>query len=153
LNNDAPEDDLVDCEDPDCGPCSVCGGSGVGCEKTCKYVVQLTDQARLQVQGQNISVQCLQQFSFTDPNCQENTGESCNNDEDEDGNGIWDCDAEFEADKPHGADPNCCPMEVDGDNRCVVKSHDNCGGSSDDDPSDACRAHAALLGCSAPWDV
>jgi hypothetical protein len=153
LNNDPQDDKLIDCDDPGCDPCKACGGSGVGCEKTCKYVVQLTDEARLKVQGQQISVQCLQQFSFSDPNCQENTQESCNNGEDEDGNGIWDCDADFEADKPHAADFNCCPMEVDADNRCIVKDHGSCDGSSDDDPSDACRAHAALLACSAPWDV
>jgi hypothetical protein len=149
LDNDGDGD--LNCEDEDCQPCTVCGGTGVGCAKTCKYVVQLTDKAKLEVQGQNISVQCLQQFSFSDPNCQENTSESCNNGEDEDGNGIWDCDNDFEADKPHSADFNCCPMEVDEDNRCQVKDHGNCDGSSDDDPSDACRSHASLLQCIPPW--
>jgi hypothetical protein len=150
LDNDG--DGLMNCDDPDCKVCTICDGSGVGCAKTCKYVVQLTESAKLAVQGQGISVQCLQQFSFSDPNCQENTNESCNNNEDEDGNGIWDCEDDFEADKPHQADFNCCPMEVDEDNNCVVKSHDNCNGSSDDDPSDACRAHASLLQCIPPWD-
>ena len=150
LDNDGDGD--VNCDDEDCQACTTCGGTGVGCAKTCKYVVQLTDEAKLEVQGQNLSVQCLQQFSFSDPNCQENTHESCNNGEDEDGNGIWDCQNDFEADKPHSADFNCCPMEVNDNDECVVKDHGNCDGSKDNNPSDACRSHAMLLQCIPPWD-
>ena len=42
LDNDG--DGLFNCDDPDCLVCTVCGGTGVGCAKTCKYVVQLTDE-------------------------------------------------------------------------------------------------------------
>jgi len=149
LDNDA--DGLLNCADPECEPCQVCGGNGVGCEQTCKYVLQLTETAEALVMGQNLSVQCLTQFSFEDPNCQENSEEACTNGRDDDGNGIWDCDDDYEADEPHSADFNCCPMEVGDENECVVESHDNCHGSTDADPSDACRAHAALLGCVPPW--
>jgi hypothetical protein len=151
-NLDNDDDGLLNCEDPECKACTVCGGSGVECKKTCKYVLQLTDAAEVEVKGQNLSVQCLTQFSFSDPNCQENTHESCNNDDDEDGNGIWDCDDDFDADEPHSADFNCCPMRVGDNNECVVASHDNCDGSSDAQPADACRAHANLLGCIPPWE-
>jgi hypothetical protein len=149
LDNDG--DGLLNCDDPECESCPTCGGNGVDCEKTCKYVLQLTDAAENTVHGQNLSVQCLTQFSFEDPNCQERTSEACNNGDDDDGNGIWDCDDDFDAERPHSADHNCCPMEVGDKNECVVKTHDACEGSTDSEPSDACRAHANLLGCIPPW--
>jgi hypothetical protein len=124
----------------------------VGCAQTCKYVLQLTDAAETLVKGQSLSVQCMTQFSFEDPNCQENTLAACTDDEDNDGNGIWDCDDDYQADEPHSADHNCCPMEVDDENRCVVKTHKNCAGSSDSEPADACRVHASLLQCIPPWE-
>jgi len=151
LDNDGDGD--VNCDDEDCLACTVCGGTGVGCAKTCKYVVQLTEDAKLVVQGQNLSVQCLQQFSFSDPNCQENTNESCNDDKDNDGNGIWDCENDFEADKPHSADFNCCPMHVNDDDECVIEDEalDNCD-MTKAEPSDACLSHASLLQCIPTWD-
>jgi len=151
LDNDG--DTHADCDDSECQDCQVCGGTGVNCAKTCKYVVQLTDQAKQVVQGQSISVQCMQQFSFEDPNCQENTYQACNNDNDDDGNGIWDCTADYssESERPHGADPNCCPMYKNTDGDCVVEDHGLCDGSSNSSPSDACRAAASILSCSPPW--
>ncbi|HUT79143.1 MAG TPA: hypothetical protein VM285_15705, partial [Polyangia bacterium] len=152
--NEACEDGIdndgengIDCEDPSCDPCQVCGGSGMGCAKTCKYKVELTEVAKAEVFGLNIMVQCLQQFSFEDPNCQENTESACSDDKDNDGNGIWDCDNVVSGDAPHYADFNCCPMTVDDAKRCVVESHDYCAGSSDSNPSDACKQHASLLQC------
>jgi len=151
LDNDG--NGLTDCDDPACHPCPSCGGNGIGCEKNCLYKVELTEVAKNEVRGLNLMVQCMQQFSFTDPNCQENSYAACNDGEDNDGNGIWDCDNEFGGDRPHYADFNCCPMTVDSDNRCKVVTHDYCDGSSDSNPSDACREHVNLLGCIPPWDA
>ncbi|MFO8071282.1 MAG: hypothetical protein R6V85_05335 [Polyangia bacterium] len=148
LDNDG--DGLYDCEDDDCSGCPVCGGSGMGCEQTCKYVVQLTEEARNKVQNQSLSVQCIQQFSFEDPNCRENTSQACNDGLDNDGNGIWDCSDELgdDAERPHMADPNCCPMHVGDDNRCVIEDEalDLCE-MTKANPSDACVAHAQKLEC------
>jgi hypothetical protein len=150
LDND--NNGSADCDDPGCEPCAVCGGNGMGCAKTCKYKVELTDTAKELVRGLNISVQCLQQFSFTDPNCQENTERSCNDEKDNDGNGIWDCDNVTSGDNPHYADFNCCPMkEVNKGEPCEVLTHDYCPGSSNTEPSGACRQHASLLQCTPPW--
>jgi hypothetical protein len=153
LDNDG--DGLTDCDDQDdCGPCQVCGGNGMGCANTCKYKVELTESAKGEVRGLGISVQCLQQFSFEDPNCQENSEQACNDDKDNDGNGIWDCENVTSGDRPRYADFNCCPMTVDNDNNCVdiegLDMHAYCGGSNAS-PSDACVQHASLLGCSPPW--
>jgi hypothetical protein len=152
IDNDA--DGYLNCDDPDCTPCTVCGGSGFGCEKTCKYDVRLSDQAKQLVWGQRLGIVCQQQFSSTDSNCQESTNAVCNDGEDNDGNGIWDCSAVHQGDNRHGADFNCCPMHVDQDNQCVVEpeAFDICQ-MTPFEPSDACRAHAQLLQCIPPWYV
>jgi hypothetical protein len=122
----------------------------MGCEQTCKYMVQLTEEARERVQNRSLSVQCIQQFSFEDPNCRENTAQACNDGLDNDGNGIWDCSDELgdDAERPHMADPNCCPMHVGDNNQCVIEDAalDLCE-MTKADPSDACVAHAQKLEC------
>jgi len=150
LDND--NNGAADCDDSACADCPVCGGTGVDCDNTCKYVVRLTEAAKQAVIGQRLSVQCLQQFAFEDPNCQENTPEACTDDADNDGNGIWDCEADYAGDRPHASDPHCCPMAVDGQQRCVIDdaAFDNCPDSTPADLPDACRAAADLLGCQLP---
>ncbi|MBW2537321.1 MAG: hypothetical protein JRI55_37895 [Deltaproteobacteria bacterium] len=158
--NDACEDGMdndgdgdADCDDTDdsgCANCQACGGTGVGCAQSCKFAVQLTPAAEAAIQGQQIAVQCLQQFSFEDENCQENTEASCNDDKDNDGNGVWDCNAETEGDAPHGADANCCPMSVGANRRCVVNEatwETNCTDNGPNNLPDACVAAAQLLQC------
>ncbi len=149
-DNDGDGD--VDCDDDDCGTCQCCGGSDA-CTGLCKYMVQLTASAEEAAKQLSISVQCLQQFSFEDENCQEDSVKACEDDLDNDGNGIWDCESvtiDEDPDNPHSADPNCCPMIREGeDTTCKEIKTDFCDG---DDPTkiDACVAHASLLGCNLP---
>ncbi len=145
LDNDG--DGAADCDDPGCAVCPVCGGNGVGCEDTCKYVVGLTDRAKLAVLGRNLAIECPIRVPSDDPNCLENSFAACNDGLDNDGDGIRDCDNEFDEEDRHYADFNCCPMHVGDGNECVVDDHDLCPGSSDANWSDACRNHAALLQC------
>ena len=144
-DNDGDGD--VDCADDDCSTCQLCGGADA-CTGLCKYMVQLTTSAEEAAKQLSISVQCLQQFSFEDENCQEDSEKACNDDLDNDGNGIWDCEAvsvSEDSDNPHSADPNCCPMVVDGTS-CKEVNTDYCGGGDAED-IDACVANASLLGC------
>ena len=148
---DNDNDTLVDCDDPDCQVCQCCPGGTDACTGLCKYMVQLTPQAEEASKQLSISVQCLQQFSFEDENCQEDSEKACTDDLDNDGNGIWDCEAvtvDEDEDNPHSADPNCCPMIVDG-TVCKEINTDYCGGG-DAKKIDACVAHASLLGCNIP---
>ena len=111
-------------------------------------MVQLTAPAEEESMHRSISVQCLQQFSFEDENCQEDSQKACEDGLDNDGNGIWDCDAvsvDDDKDNPHMADPNCCPMIKEGAS-CKKVNTDYCGGG-DANNIDACKAHASLLGC------
>ncbi len=145
--SDNDNDGLVDCDDPDCQACQLCGGTEA-CTGLCKYMVQLTAPAEEESMHRSISVQCLQQFSFEDENCQEDSQKACEDGLDNDGNGIWDCDAvsvDDDEDNPHMADPNCCPMIKEGTS-CKKVNTDYCGGG-DAGNIDACLAHASLLGC------
>jgi hypothetical protein len=146
LDNDG--NGTTDCEDAACQACRTCGGDGVGCENTCRYVMQLTKPARDAVAGQLLSVQCLQQFEFTDDNCREDTAMACNDERDNDGNGVYDCDVGG-VELPHDPDPTCCPLTMDANKSCVLDDavFDNCPGSTPADPPDACAAAAAALGC------
>jgi hypothetical protein len=138
-----------------------------GAEAGCRYTVQLTEAAKRAVLGRQVAVQCLQQLSFEDRNCQEDTRAACADDADDDGNGVWDCAAE-DADAPtlapgekgHLADPSCCPMAVAADGRCdlappgVAATWDEiCPAGVTpyvDGYPDACREAAARLGCDLP---
>jgi len=126
LDNDG--DGAIDCEDTQCADCKPCpDATGNNCSKTCKYVVMLTETAKAAVAGRQVAVQCLQQFSFEDRNCQEDTLASCTDSLDNDGNGIWDCanEADGETDdsdeKGHQADPNCCPMTGESGQTCDLE--------------------------------
>jgi phenylpyruvate tautomerase PptA (4-oxalocrotonate tautomerase family) len=118
-----------------------------GYDGTCKYVVGLTDRAKLAVLGRNLALECPIRVPSNDPDCLENSFAACDDGLDNDGDGIWDCDNELEGEERHYADPDCCPMHVGDDNECVVDDHGLCAGSSDASWSDACRNHAALLQC------
>jgi hypothetical protein len=118
----------------------------------CRYVVQLTEETEALVRGSAISIQCMQQFSFEDDNCREDSDEICNDGVDNDGNGVYDCSAETAGDGAHSAEPACCPMTVKAGNDCVIEdaAFEICPGTSPAEPSDSCRAAADLLGCDLP---
>jgi hypothetical protein len=147
VDNDGDGD--ADCDDADCQLCQICGGTDA-CTGKCKYMVSLTEDAEAAVKQLSISVQCIQQFSFEDPNCQEDTEEACSDEKDNDGNGVWDCSDDFEADPPHSADAKCCPMakKENGDCELEDRAYDICEISSV--YPDACGAAAALLECNLP---
>ncbi len=149
---DNDRDTKTDCEDDGCADCTACGGTGIDCERSCKYGVELTEEAKAAVQGKKLSVQCLQQFSFENENCQENTWESCTDGEDNDGNGIWDCDEVLEGAEAHFADPHCCPMTKAEDGVCKIapRAFISCPTMTKDHPSAACYAHAEILACDLP---
>ncbi|MDD5306501.1 MAG: hypothetical protein PHU25_04190 [Deltaproteobacteria bacterium] len=154
---DNDDDGLVDCDDPECLDCKqACGkvnpqATGKDCLASCKFNVRVTDAAKKMVRGKNLSVQCLQQFSFTDPNCQENTVESCTDGKDNDGNGVWDCSNITDKKKgtPHMADANCCPMTGAKGKPCKIDpaTFENCPGSSKNKLPDACDQAQLLVGC------
>lgn len=149
-------DGNVDCSDSECVTCTVCGGTGVGCEESCKYGVELTTASKNIARGKLVSVQCIQEFSFEDENCQENTPKSCTDGEDNDGNGRFDCidtisnpkHPSVEKDGYHFADPNCCPMDVE-DGKCKVReaAQKNCKVDTPAASIDACVAAAIVNGC------
>ncbi len=146
---DNDNDGLVDCDDPDCQICQICGGTDA-CTGLCKYVPEVTPEVEEETWGKPLVVRCIKKFSSQDPNCQENSFEACNDGLDNDMNGIWDCDRvsiDEDKDNPHSADPNCCPMRKEGTS-CVDIDTSFCGGMSD-----ACVAHASLLGCNLPDDL
>jgi hypothetical protein len=156
---DNDKDGLVDCKDPECQDCKIAcskdfpNATGKDCALSCKFNVRVTDAGKKAVKGKSLSVQCLQQFSFTDPNCQENTKDSCQDDKDNDGNGVWDCTdvTKKTAKTPvlHMADANCCPMKKGAKNKCVVDAATfvNCPGFSKSKLPDSCDAAQQLLGC------
>jgi hypothetical protein len=165
IDNDGDGD--IDCDDADCADCLPCPGAlGNNCAQTCKYKVELTETAKSAVAGMNVSVQCLQQFSFEDRNCQEDTRAACTDSLDNDGNGIWDCaneaaDSTDAADeKGHQADPSCCPMVMGNEGRCDLEPTgvseyygDICPSSEvsyTGDYPDACWLAAQRLGCTLP---
>ncbi|MDJ0764622.1 MAG: hypothetical protein QNJ97_16710 [Myxococcota bacterium] len=153
-DNDA--DGMIDCSDTDddangqgCGDCEICGGTGIDCKSTCPYALQLTGPAQKIVRGQMLEVHCLQQVFSQDENCQENTEASCNDGEDNDGNGVYDCIQE----EDHFADLHCCPLDIDKEkNECKPTDayEENCPGEPVIDSAGketACMAHARALGC------
>ncbi|MCK9459230.1 MAG: hypothetical protein M0R80_06290 [Proteobacteria bacterium] len=164
LDNDS--DGQADCDDDECADCMPCpDATGNDCSQTCKYKVELTEAAKSAVGGRVVAVQCLQQFSFEDRNCQEDSRAACTDSIDNDGNGIWDCSFEAEGstdqsgEKGHNADPNCCPMVKDGD-VCDLEPEgvtqffeDICPESEVDYNNgypDACWEAASRLGCTLP---
>lgn len=169
--NDNDNDGLIDDEDPDCADC-VADPNGSDCDSSsCSYGVEFTDAGKNVTSGSKITVQCLQQFTFADENCQEDSPSSCydvNDNLDEDGNGVWNCTDGL--DGSHSPDPNCCPLTVNDDNTCTAvlsELQDNCqtdvnahysstnNGTADGFTIDstnwmnvpACAAHVESLGC------
>ncbi len=148
-NVDNDGDGAVDCDDSVCADCEICGGDGAGeCTTKCTYAVELTNTAKDLTRGISITIQCLQQFNFEDENCQENTEMACNNGEDDDGNGVRDC----EAGDGYAADPHCCPLVVEGDDCWPEDDYsDICDGvdvmDGNADVDTVCEAHARLLKC------
>ena len=116
---DNDQDGLADCLDEECKDCVHCGGAGTTCtQEKCRYGVELTAEGKDVTTGYFIDVQCLQQFSFEDENCQEDSHTACNNQKDDDGNGVMDCKGSDNT----LADPNCCPMgPPDAENKCQPK--------------------------------
>jgi hypothetical protein len=156
--------DGIDCEDPKCWDCTVCQGkcencegTGVDCEDGCRYGVEITDRAKRLATGHFLSVQCLQRFRFEDQNCQEDTRTACNDNKDNDGNGVWDCADTLDEPNdpnPHLPDPNCCPM-VNRGGTCELVNNGahpavylNCNATDANWRNvDACIARAKELGC------
>ena len=162
IDNDG--DNLVDCEDPECRGCEVCDGTGAGCEEGCQYGIEVTEGAKTIVTRQSLSVQCLQRFNFEDQNCQEDTRDACNDDLDNDGNGIWNCNNTLNRDDvedPHLPDPNCCrtltkegslcnPTEAQIEAIRQICPEDDDGGEWSWRQVGACVARARELGCNFP---
>ncbi len=147
---DEDGDGDVDCDDQECWRCKACEGiDGINpslapdCLPSCKFKVELTAEAKRVAKNHSISVQCLQQVTFTDTNCQENTEDACNDGKDNDGSGVADCMSSEE----YLADRNCCPMIVDEETQnCLINSavNDIC---SEGAASDACALAAKALKC------
>lgn len=156
-------DNLMDCDDPSCRTCDQCGGNDPRCLEGCAYRVVFTEAAQREGSLGTMSIQCMQQFTFADENCQEDSPKTCGDGKDNDGNGVFDCDntlssGETEAHQP---DPNCCPMTVE-DGKCnpdMARLFANCrksaalnGAAADDryaaSQVDACKDQAERIGCS-----
>ncbi len=144
-NLDNDNDGQTDCDDEKCSDCTVCpDGSGQQCESSCEYGVELTVSAKDLARGRMVLVRCLQEFSFEDTNCQENTRKTCTDNEDNDANGIWDCN-DISGKNAHRADPNCCPL--DKNCRPTNATFANCPKSSRANPPSACEYAARAEGC------
>ncbi|MBN2716558.1 MAG: hypothetical protein JXX14_11945 [Deltaproteobacteria bacterium] len=173
LDND--RDGKVDEKDEDCASC-ISGNGGV-CKADCPYKVSISDMALAEAQdAYSANVVCLQQYRFEDPNCKEGTFIVCNDGIDNDGNGPFDCHSYSRADADSGAipddhfpdagarnaDPDCCPMQRDGetgaceflDARGIPVSPEDASWVSicnaaevtpDQMPDACCEASAALL--------
>jgi hypothetical protein len=113
------------------------------------YSVEMNDNAKDLSLGHSVTFQCIQRFNLEDENCQENSKSACNNDEDDDGNGVWDC----QAGPNHFADPNCCPLILHENNTCSPASNYNtiCPNTpvtnNDPDLETVCQAHARISKC------
>ena len=118
----------------------------------CRYEVQLTEPTKELIRGSAVSIQCMQQFSFEDDNCREDSVEICSDGVDNDGNGVFDCFTKKDGDDAHFAEPACCPMTMGEGKVCIIdeEAYGICVGSSPSQPSDSCRAAADLLGCTIP---
>ncbi len=165
IDNDG--DGNSDCEQESCKACKKCRAECPDCElpdtpcrDSCKWGVELTPKAKPLVQGGLVKVECLQEFSFEDSNCQENSLDSCIDHEDNDGNGVFDCyacnkdgnDSPYcKDDIAHRPDKNCCPMEIDPETRkCLINRKEVlsiCPNPTDGNLPDACYEHKRLLGC------
>lgn len=155
-------DDLIDCDDASCRTCDQCGGSDPRCLEGCPYRVVFTEAAKSAGSMGALRIQCLQQFTFEDENCQEDSPKTCGDGIDNDGNGVFDCDNTLSSGEPdpHQPDPNCCPMHEE-NGKCIpdmARLFANCGagaalnGASPDDPYaasrvDACKDQAERIGC------
>ena len=71
--NDACDDGIdndsevgIDCEDPKCGDCEVC--EGTGCEPGCRYGVELTERAKEITRGHFVRTRC-DPLPNNDPDC------------------------------------------------------------------------------------
>ncbi|MBN2343683.1 MAG: hypothetical protein JXX29_19000 [Deltaproteobacteria bacterium] len=117
LDND--RDGLIDGQDDSCDACL--GKADGVCPKDCPYKVSISDPALAEAaNAADTNVVCLQQYRFEDPNCKESTYDSCNDGEDNDGNGPFDCysygkdetipSEHFPSAGARKADPDCCPM-------------------------------------------
>jgi hypothetical protein len=100
------------CENLGSGDAEVDGGA----EETCRVGINFSASAEEESATHGVKIQCLQEFTFEDPNCQENTAQACNDDIDNDGNGVWDCNGDMSGENPHRADRNCCVV----DDRCEI---------------------------------
>ena len=162
--SDNNNDGLTDCDDDQCSSCSLCGGPSTTCLEGCPYRVVFNQKAEAAARSGNLTVQCLQQFTFRDENCQEDSPRTCSDGVDNDGNGAYDCDATLLSGgaDAHRADPNCCPMHEE-NGKCIPdlpRLLDNCGRSesltdvtTSSDPSvaqyvSACVEQAEALHCS-----
>jgi hypothetical protein len=119
LDND--RDGKIDFDDSDCDVCKE--GDNANCPADCPYKVSLTETALAEASlADDANVVCLQQYRFEDPNCKESTRDACNDGEDNDGNGPFDCWSYAKGDTipddqnpkkgARNADPDCCPMTV-----------------------------------------
>lgn len=146
---DNDQDGKIDCADDECADCVDCGGSGTTCtQEKCRYGVELTSEGKDVTTGYFIDVQCLQQFSFEDENCQEDSHTACNNGKDDDGNGVMDCEGKDNV----LADPNCCPMDPpDATNTCQpdLSAIKKVCGSTPWKEIAACSERIAEEGCTA----
>lgn len=178
-NIDNDRDGLIDEADDSCMYCS--GNDMTQCKSDCPYNVSLTPGAlRAMNDASDANIVCLQTYRFEDPNCTETTFASCNDGEDNDGNGAFDCWSYSKHEYENGqilaahhpekgarnADPNCCPMAVDEKGNCqfLDESHNevtpdkaawltSCGG--DASPAafpDSCCEAAVQLSCRLPED-
>ena len=161
IDNDG--DGNTDCDDSLCMPCKIaCADQNNNpaaegsCDGDCKYNVSITDEAKNVLTGAPVTVQCLQQFSFEDGNCQEDSEKACNDGKDNDGNGIYDCMNVASGEDAHLADPHCCPMikedngdcnmDVDGDGTPDWQS--NCTDIGSATLPDSCASAHDTLNCS-----
>ena len=161
---DNNNDGATDCDDDQCSSCSLCGGTNTTCLEGCPYRVVFNQKAEAAASAGNLTVQCLQQFTLHDQNCQEDSPSTCEDGSDNDGNGAYDCDTTLLSGEAtaHRADRNCCPMHEE-NGLCIPDLQrllDNCGHSESlagvtvsSDPSvarqvAACVEQAEALGCS-----
>ena len=146
-NLDNDRDGLKDGDDPDCDACLK---GGICSENVCPYKVSLTDRAleeAAQARVKNRDVVCLQQYRFEDPNCKESTRDACNDGEDNDGNGPFDCwsyakgetidEDHFPDSGARNADPDCCPMRVSTEGMCQFVDYRGNDINLSRDPEDA----------------
>lgn len=102
--------------------------------------------------GYAYGMESLSPYVHPDANCREAGAAACNDGEDNDGNGRWDCEdtsRRLSATLPHHPEPACCPMSVDAEGRCVVNREvvEATCGESEWRNIGACLFHQAMLKC------